>query len=294
MKKIICFLLALLFLTSCGSFGNKNSNLNTNELIFFKGESKKVRNKKLIEDLEHFERVMLEKHQKEYRYITDKDFKNKINELKLNIDNISDSEFVVEIQRVMSYFKEGHLSFLNPSQAILPFYLKTLDDGTYIIGIEKEYEEYNFSKVKSINGIKIEDIRKKTKEIISGDNKYNIDYWVDYYITDLDYLVGLKLISNVNEINVVLEKDKKEINVKFKPKINRDVKTEKSKYSETEEFKKNKENYKNSILKLIDKSSEKEIKENVLIPNEILKPTIKDYIDNRDYVLEEILNRMKK
>lgn len=40
--------------------------------------------------------------------------------------------------------------------------------------------------------------------------------------------------------------------------------------------------------------TEKEIKENVLIPNEILKPTIKDYIDNRDYVLEEILNRMKK
>ena len=40
--------------------------------------------------------------------------------------------------------------------------------------------------------------------------------------------------------------------------------------------------------------TEKEIKENVLIPNEILKSTIKDYIDNRDYVLEEILNRMKK
>ena len=35
---------------------------------------------------------MLEKHQKEYRYITDEEFKNKINELKLNIDNISDSE----------------------------------------------------------------------------------------------------------------------------------------------------------------------------------------------------------
>ena len=40
--------------------------------------------------------------------------------------------------------------------------------------------------------------------------------------------------------------------------------------------------------------TEKEIKENVLIPNDILKPTIKDYIDNRDYVLEEILDRMKK
>ena len=78
MKKIICFLLALLFLTSCGSLGNKNSNLNTNELIFFKGESKTVRNKKLIEDLEHFERVMLEKHQKEYRYITDEEFKKQV------------------------------------------------------------------------------------------------------------------------------------------------------------------------------------------------------------------------
>lgn len=105
MKKIIYFLLALIFLTSCGSFGNKNSNVNTNELIFFKGENREVRNKKLIEDLEHFESVMLEKHQKEYRYITDEDFKNRIKELKLNIDNISDSEFVVEIQRIMSYFK---------------------------------------------------------------------------------------------------------------------------------------------------------------------------------------------
>ena len=117
-------------------------------------------------NLLHFESVMLEKHQKEYRYITDEDFKNRIKELKSNIDNISDSEFVVEIQRIMSYFKEGHLSFLNPSQAILPFYLKTFDDGTYIIGIEKEYEEYNFSKVKSINGIKIKDIREKAKKII--------------------------------------------------------------------------------------------------------------------------------
>lgn len=275
MKKIIYFLLALIFLTSCGSFGNKNSNVNTNELIFFKGENREVRNKKLIEDLEHFESVMLEKHQKEYRYITDEDFKNRIKELKLNIDNISDSEFVVEIQRIMSYFKEGHLSFLNPSQAILPFYLKTFDDGTYIIGIEKEYEEYNFSKVKSINGIKIKDIREKAKEIISGDNKYNIDYWVDYYITDLDYLVGLKLISNVNEINVVIEKDKKEFNVKFKPKINRDVKTEKSEYSKTEEFKKNKENYKKSILKLIEKSSGKEREK---LENDLKK------IDNLEFV----------
>lgn len=36
------------------------------------------------------------------------------------------------------------------------------------------------------------------KEIVSGD-KYNVDYWVDDYITDLDYLVGLNIISNVNK-----------------------------------------------------------------------------------------------
>lgn len=54
---------------------------------------------------------MLQKYQKEYRHITDVEFKNKLNELRANIDNISDSEFLVEVQRIMSCFKEGHLSF---------------------------------------------------------------------------------------------------------------------------------------------------------------------------------------
>lgn len=38
----------------------------------------------------------------------------------------------------------------------------------------------------------------------------------------------------------------------------------------------------------------KEIEENVLIPDEILKPTIKDYVNNRDYVLEKILDSFNR
>lgn len=39
--------------------------------------------------------------------------------------------------------------------------------------------------------------------------------------------------------------------------------------------------------------TEEEINENALIPDFILKPTIKDYVDNRDYVLEKILDKLK-
>lgn len=272
--KNICFLcFFLLFLTSC-------TQLNENEFIFFKRENKDVRNKKLIEDLEYFEKIMLQKYQKEYRHITDVEFKNKLNELRSNIDNISDSEFLVEVQRIMSCFKEGHLSFLKPSQAILPFNLQTFEDGTYIVGTEKEYTDYNFTRIVSINGIKIDDIRTKMKEIVSGDNKYNVDYWVDDYITDLDYLVGLNIISNVNKVDVLLEKDKKIININFKPKINRGVVTIKR---NSFDFKKHKENVKKVLLKLIERASG-EKKEN-------LEKDLRE-VENIDFVSYDYIGKL--
>ena len=64
---------------------------------------------------------MLKKYQREHRNISDDNFKKEINNLRLKLDNLTDNEFVVEIQRIMSMFREGHLSFNILNQALLPF-----------------------------------------------------------------------------------------------------------------------------------------------------------------------------
>lgn len=134
----------------------------------------------------------------------------------------------------------------------------TFEDGTYIVGIEKEYEQYNFSKVKTINGVDIEEIRTKLKGIISGDNKYNVDYRIDNYINDLDYLVGLKIISNVNNVDILLEKDENEFCVNFNSKISRNFVIEKIEDEGSSEFNEYQETKKQELIKIIENSVGKE------------------------------------
>lgn len=210
MRKLFFCFLALIFLVSCST--------RNNELSFFKDTDKSVRREKLVEDLNHFEDVMLNKFQKEHRNITDEKFKEEINNLKSKINNISDSEFLVEIQRIISLFSEGHVNFNILGQALLPIEIKTLDDGVYIIRAEKEYEKTLYSKIKYINGIDINEVKEKIKNIVSGDNKYNSEYWADDYINNADYLLGLEIINDIEKARFSLEKDGKSLiwNLKLK------------------------------------------------------------------------------
>lgn len=74
-KNIKFIFLIILVLIFCIKFSFINNR--ENELVFFKYDDVKDRNRKLIEDLEYFEKIMIDKHQKEYRNITNEDFKKK-------------------------------------------------------------------------------------------------------------------------------------------------------------------------------------------------------------------------
>lgn len=275
--KRVYFILLVVFLSLFLMYVHINTS--KNELIFFKGESREIRKKKLEEDLEYFENVMLKKYQREHRNISDDNFKKEINNLRLKLDNLTDNEFVVEIQRIMSMFREGHLSFNILNQALLPFESKVFDDGIYIIRTEKEYEKYIYYKILAINDIDINTILKKIENIVSGDSSKCLKYGVDKYINNVDYLLGLGIVKNINNVKLSIEKNGEVIDVVFKTKINRDIEVKKEVFSEIEDYNNIKLKMKQKVLDIFENLDDEKLKKYNLNLEQLLNEIEKfDYI----------------
>lgn len=222
-NKLSCFILIniLIFnLTACKTLNI----INKYEFIIFKdkitGErryiTKKERNRMLVEDLDYFKKSFLE-YPSNFNKCSIEDFEEKIEELKNSIDKLSDLDFFIELEKINSMLRESHLFISkNRKRAYLQMEKILIGNDIHINSFYVD-DEFKYGKLIKINEIDVETLKKKFRKITPADNYSTFLYNMD--IEDIDLLYGLKIIDNVEDVTVTLEKNGKIKSFLIKPII---------------------------------------------------------------------------
>lgn len=187
-------------------------NINNYEFVIFRnvitGEKENIsneeRNNKLIEDLDYLKEAFLE-FPSNFNNLRVEDFKEKIEELKINLINLSDLEFFIELQKILTMLREGHISLLkNQSRMYLQLETILIGDDIHIKSSHID-DDFQYGKLLKINEVDIFNIKRKYRSIVPSDNYSGFIAGIN--IKDIDLLKGLNIIDNTNKVDITLEKN---------------------------------------------------------------------------------------
>ncbi len=157
-----------------------------------------------------------------FKKTTVEEFDTQVDELFNAIPSLEDHEITLGIARIVASFKYGHTDVGFRYQQ-LPINLYHFNDGVYIQGLHKDYEQALGAKVISIEGVTIEDALKAVYPAVPVENdQYFKAYGLNYLrIPEVLHAQGIinKLSSTVE---FTLEKDGKVFKQSFKTLANKE------------------------------------------------------------------------
>lgn len=173
-----------------------DNNLDENDVIDnSNGTSVKMWN----EDIDYLTDQLKAKHKDLYHNISKKDFNNQVDDLKDNLEYLTDEKIKVEIKKIIASIGDTHTNIryedLNPEYGYpLKFYW--FDEGIYVTNTIKKYEKTLYSRLVKIDGNDIEEVIEAVSSVISYENTSWFNYTVPYYITFTDILYGLDIVKD--------------------------------------------------------------------------------------------------
>lgn len=207
MKKFISILIALSVVLSTGC-----TKFNT-EL------DKKLSNEQWVEDIDFFSKELKSRHPNLYLNISESEFDKEINNLKENINHMSDVEVSINIEQILSRLKDAHtnISLIEmitpPGEAknyddmkVFPITYKWFDDGLRVYSCDFKYKEILGLKLVSINDIELDEIIGKVSTTYSYDNNAGLKSGITKYISVYEILKFLDIVDN-NSAKFVFEKE---------------------------------------------------------------------------------------
>ncbi|MBU5485831.1 peptidase S41 [Clostridium sp. MSJ-11] len=147
-------------------------------------------------DIEYLHKTLPKKHKDLFFKIDEKEFDNKMENLKASVDKMNDEEIIVEIQKILASIGDAHTTINISAKKMFPLELYWFDDGIYVINTSDEYKDIKYSKLKKINGKDVDSVVKSIKEVISHENQGKLKSQVPMYITLPVVLQGLNIIEN--------------------------------------------------------------------------------------------------
>ncbi|NNL16136.1 MAG: hypothetical protein HKO81_05800, partial [Flavobacteriaceae bacterium] len=136
-----------------------------------------------------------------------------IQNAKRNIQDkeICDESCYVEIFKVVSALNESHSYISAKSRyelfGYLPMTNKWFEDGLFIVKTSSEYQEILGHNIVSVNGIDIEIVIEKLKQVIPHTNSSRIKKYIGSYLHLPGMLYGLGISENPSEAMFVFEKN---------------------------------------------------------------------------------------
>lgn len=216
-----CFtILLILNFTSC----KKTAEDKRGEFIIFTdkltGERENISNeeraKRLREDLDYYREAILE-FPSNFNNFSKEDFVEKVDELKTKVDTLTDLEFLIELKKITAMFKEVHIHITKDSKRVYVDMEKILIGDDIHINSPYLDEDFKYGKLLKINETDVETLKKKFRKVTSADNYSSFLAYMK--LNDLDILRGLGIVSNIDDVNVTVEKNGKEKTFLIKPVI---------------------------------------------------------------------------
>ncbi|MBQ7874537.1 MAG: hypothetical protein IJ306_05180 [Oscillospiraceae bacterium] len=131
------------------------------------------------------------------------DFIESVNILIPKIGELEDSEIIFELSGIVALLKDAHSQVFGDYGRYYPINLEAIYTGEnveyYAVRVPVENEELVFSKLKSINGVAIEEIAAMAENYISAENSYDLNTRLEEYYSDENFLKNLKIVEKESD-----------------------------------------------------------------------------------------------
>lgn len=183
-----------LILLSCASTTMTGSNKEVNDL-----DPKQVSDWK--SDIDFFHLKLEQNHIDLYHNISKAEFESELAGLKSSLHHYNKYQVMVEMMRITRLIGDGHTIFgyWGNGYYRFPIYFKLFGDDIRVIKTSAEYAHLMGMKLKSIDGIELNDLIQKIAPVVQGvDNSYSYEHFLPSTINVAEVLFGLKITNQLN------------------------------------------------------------------------------------------------
>lgn len=175
----------------------------------------KIFEEKWAEDINYLVKEMPKIHIDPYNHTSKENFELFAEVLKSKLKNMNDNEALCQAAKLTAMIGDGHtalniFNFHNSNNNtayrfhIFPVMMYQFSDGMFITGSAPQYNELKGCRVIKINGKAIEDVIELVKPIVPCDNEYSQKFNLPYYMVIAEFLNGLGVITNPNEMELTV------------------------------------------------------------------------------------------
>lgn len=163
------------------------------------------RNEKWTKDLNYLAEALPNKHPNIFFKMDKDEFYNDIDCLKNNIDTMTDEEITVEIYKIIAKVSDPHTKVYRDYEKRFPVQFYYFGNDMYLIHTSDEYEKVINCKLKAVNGIKVDEIKRRLNPLVSQVNESKIKNTSPSFLARPDILKGLHIIEDEDSAIFTLE-----------------------------------------------------------------------------------------
>jgi hypothetical protein len=172
-------------------------------LIFFRP----IAATKWREDLHFLADAIAHKHKGAFAKMSRQDFTRDVQALDERIGQLSESQIVMEMIKVVAKMEDGH-SLLVPFVPfhLLPLQLYQFSDGLYVTDAGSAHAELVGCRIVKTGDTPIEDVRRAVRPLVSAANESAVDEWIPSYYLVAEFLRDLGFTRDAGHIELGLER----------------------------------------------------------------------------------------
>lgn len=164
------------------------------------------------QDLDYLQKTIHDEYAFLFKKTTVSEFDEKVGALRASIPNLEDHEVMVGLARLVASFEYGHtvLGYWEGKIPLheLPIVLYQYDDGIFIQGVHRDYEELAGARLLEIEGIPVDRVLELMRPVIPAENEMFVKAYGIHYLTFPEFLHAQNILSeNKLNITLTLEKD---------------------------------------------------------------------------------------
>lgn len=166
-------------------------------------------------DIDYIADKLPKKHKNMFFKLNEEEFKNGINELKGQLNQMNDAEIKVSLSQIVASIGDAHTSINFSAEKMFPLEFYWFNDGIYLINTSEDYKDFKYKKLKKINNKDINEIIERISSVVSHENEAILKSQVPIRIALPELLKGLNIIDNIDNATFTFEgNSENSINVK--------------------------------------------------------------------------------
>ena len=155
-------------------------------------------------DLRDLEQQLIERHVDLFHTVSREEFESAVDDLHARIPELSPSERLVGIARIVAMVGDGHTSFYTAEQKkwrfrCYPIRLWSFPDGIYVIGATAEHADLLGKRLVRIHDTPIEEAFRRVSTTVGADNPVEHDYSVPFQLFRSELLHALDIAPSAEQ-----------------------------------------------------------------------------------------------